>query len=63
MYRLTVDDEESESAWDPEAFRAALDSVAGSWADVDEKVIEDLYEWRRTGSQPGLPPSIGIKTK
>lgn len=58
VYRLAVDDEAPEPPRDPEAFREILDEVAGSWADVDEKVIEDLYEWRRLGSRPAWRPRL-----
>lgn len=54
-YHLTREDELADpwANYDPEAARAALHAVAGSWADIDtEKMIEDIYRWREEGSRP-----------
>lgn len=59
VYRLSVDEPEDEDVgfdYDPEAAREAVRATAGSWSDVDEKVIDDLYEWRRLGSRPITRP-------
>jgi hypothetical protein len=38
---------------DPEAVRAMLADVAGSWADLDvDKMIREIYEAREAGSRP-----------
>ncbi len=54
VYQLSKFDEREEIAYepDPEAVHRMLDEVAGSWADVDvDKMIEDIYRWRREGSR------------
>lgn len=38
---------------DPEAVRAMLADVAGSWADLDvDEMIREIYEAREAGSRP-----------
>lgn len=51
-----TDDEDLPKEWDPEAVREAIRETAGTWSDIDERVIEDLYEWRRIGSRPITRP-------
>jgi hypothetical protein len=52
-FRLSRDDENIAYEPDPEAVRAMLAAVAGSWADVDvDEMIRDIYEARETGSRP-----------
>jgi hypothetical protein len=52
-FRLNRDDRDIAYEPDPEAVRAMLAAVAGSWADVDvDEMIRDIYEARVAGSRP-----------
>ena len=58
LYRIT--EEPGEDIWagyDPEKARAALEKVAGSWADIDkDKLIAEIYRARDEGSRPITRP-------
>lgn len=58
VYRLsTVDESDIAYEPDPEAVRRMLDEVAGSWSDLDvDKMIDDIYRWRREGSREPVDP-------
>jgi hypothetical protein len=57
-YRLSREEEDLWANYDPEAFLAALNEAAGTWADVDADVlVQDIYRWRREGSRPADRPS------
>jgi hypothetical protein len=57
-YRLSREDEDLWANYDPEAFLAALNEAAGTWADVDaDALVQDIYRWRREGSRPAGRPS------
>ena len=52
-FRLSRDDKSIAYEPDPEAVRAMLAAVAGSWADVDvDEMIRNIYEAREAGSRP-----------
>ncbi len=43
---------ETQMVWDADAVRRNLDETLGSWAYLDtDKMIEDIYRWRREGSR------------
>jgi hypothetical protein len=55
VYRLSKADADLafDDEVDAEAVRRMLDETLGSWADVDvDRMIEDIYSWRRAGSRP-----------
>jgi hypothetical protein len=58
LYRL--EEERGEDLWagyDPEKAAAALNEVAGSWADIDtDMLIADIYRAREAGSRPTNRP-------
>jgi hypothetical protein len=54
VYRLSTvnDSKEIDDEPDAEEVRRILDETVGSWADLDvDKMIEDIYRWRREGSR------------
>ncbi len=54
VYRLSTvnDGEEIDDEPDAEEVLRILDETVGSWADLDvDKMIEDIYRWRREGSR------------
>jgi hypothetical protein len=58
LYRLVAEPEEDLWAgYDPEKARAALEQVAGSWADMDtDKLVAELFRARDEGSRPTTSP-------
>ena len=59
-YRLDRMEREKEDSWegyDPEKVREAIDTYAGSWADLDtDAMIENIYRAREEGSRPADRP-------
>lgn len=56
LFRLALVDD---IAYEPDAelVRRTLSATAGTWADIDvDRVIEEVYEARRTGSRPADRP-------
>ncbi len=49
-----------EPEWTPvsdEEYERILDETVGSWSDIDtDKLIEDIYRWRREGSRYPVDP-------
>lgn len=49
-----------EHEWTPvsdEEYLRILDETVGSWADIDtDRLIEDIYRWRREGSRYPIDP-------
>jgi hypothetical protein len=58
VYRLhRAEEEEGWAAYDPERVVAAVEQMAGSWADIDvDALIADLYRARAEGSHPADRP-------
>lgn len=60
LYRLDQVEREPEDIWagyDPAAVRAAIDTYAGAWANLDtDAMIEHIYRARAEGSRPADRP-------
>lgn len=52
-FRLSREEDDITYKPDPEAVRAMLAAVAGSWADLDvDEMIREIYEAREAGTRP-----------